>query len=233
MLQFAILLAFGYIAYLIAEKKINDRYLSSFRHVIHVNGIRGKTSVCRLIDANLRGAGYRVFTKTTGTTPAYIGVDGTEHPIRRRGQANIREQLSMIRKAHREGAEILILECMAVDPVLQRAAQEQIVKGGLNVITNVRYDHIFAMGETLDGIAASLAGTIPTGGVLFTADEAYFDYFSGLCAQKGTQAVLCRPNELADDENTAIAYEVGKYLGVADAGFRSHMAEYREDFGSN
>ena len=233
MLQFAVLLAVGYIVYLIAEKKINDRYLSSFQHIIHVNGIRGKTSTCRLIDATLRGAGYRVFTKTTGTTPAYIGTDGTEHLIRRRGQPNIREQLSMIRRAHREGAEILILECMAVDPALQRAAQEQIVKGGLNVITNVRYDHIFAMGETLDEIAASLANTIPTGGVLFTADEAYFDYFSTVCAQKGTRAVLCRQNELAKNENTAIAYEVGKYLGLPDAGFRAHIAEYREDFGAN
>lgn len=233
MLQFAILLTVGYIAYLLYEKRTNDKYLSSFQYVIHVNGIRGKTSVCRLIDANLRGAGYRVFTKTTGTTPFYIDTAGDEHLIRRRGPANILEQLSIIKKAYQEKANVLILECMAVDPLLQKVAQTQIVKGNLNVITNVRYDHIFAMGETLDEIAASLSATIPSEGILFTADELYYDYFRTLCRQKQTQIVLCSKNEFADNENTAIAYEIGAYLGISDTAFRQNIQQYKEDFGAN
>jgi len=49
---------------LLLEKWYNDRCLASFHAVIHVNGIRGKTSTCRLLDASLRTR-YRVFTKTT------------------------------------------------------------------------------------------------------------------------------------------------------------------------
>ena len=81
MLTFALTLAAGYILYLVWEKWANDRYLASFRHVIHVNGIRGKTGVCRLIDAALRGAGYKVFTKTTGSTPLIIDTAGQERPL--------------------------------------------------------------------------------------------------------------------------------------------------------
>ena len=92
------------------EKYVHDRQQKDFLAVIHVNGIRGKTSTCRLLDAALRTK-YRVFTKTTGTDPVWIGTDGSEHPIRRWGPANIREQLNMLRKAHREKAQIVILEC--------------------------------------------------------------------------------------------------------------------------
>lgn len=70
MLPFVLLLTAGYLAYLLYERWANQRARRSFQHVIHVSGIRGKTSTCRLIDAHLRGAGYRVFTKTTGSTPS-------------------------------------------------------------------------------------------------------------------------------------------------------------------
>lgn len=216
MLPFVLMLIGCYLAALICEKKYNDRALASFRWVIHVNGIRGKTSVCRLIDARLRGAGLRVFTKTTGTDAACIDTSGTERPIRRLGGANILEQLAVIRRAYREGAEVLILECMAVRPELQAAAQQQIVKAKVGVITNVRYDHIFEMGESLDEIAGSLSATIPDQGTLFTADEAYFPFFQEKCREKGTRAVLCRPRE-GMDENEAVAEAVARSLGVEGA----------------
>ena len=232
MLPVVAALFLGYLAYLFYEKWENDRAVRSFRHIIHVNGIRGKTSVCRLIDAHLRGAGYRVFTKTTGSTPCYIDTRGQEHRIRRWGNANIGEQLSIIRRAHREKAEILILECMAVQPELQRIAQEQLVHGDLNVITNVRYDHIFEMGQSLEEIAASLCGTIPENGVLFTADEAFYPYFCRQAEKQNTRVVLCAPSELAPGENDAIACAVGAELGIPETEYLKNRALYQEDFGA-
>lgn len=233
MLPFILILTAGYLVFLICEKRANDRALASFQYVIHVNGIRGKTSVCRLIDAHLRGAGYRVFTKTTGSTPVYIDTGGVSHEIKRRGSVNIHEQLAMIRLAHREKAQILILECMAVQPELQRAAQEQIVKGTLNVITNVRYDHVFEMGESLEEIAESLSNTVPSHGVLFTADERFYPFFQEKCKEKDAQAVLCRGDEWAANENEAIALAVGRHLGVPEESFREHIRGYQEDFGAH
>ena len=97
------------LCYFFIENRINRACLASFHAVVHVNGIRGKTSTCRLIDAALRTR-YKVFTKTTGTDAMIIDVNGHESPVRRLGPANIHEQLRIIRRARREGAQILILE---------------------------------------------------------------------------------------------------------------------------
>ena len=231
MLVLGLLLLAGYLAFLLWEKRANDRALRSFRHVIHVSGIRGKTGVCRLLDAHLRGAGLRVFTKTTGSVPAYIDTEGTEHLLERRGMANIGEQLAMIRRASREGAEILILECMAVQPELQRVSQRDMVRGDVNVITNVRYDHIFEMGESLEEIADALSAVLPAEGALFTADETWFPYFQERCQALGTKAFLCRSGD-EGDENQAIARAVGTYLGVPAETFSDHIRAYQQDFGA-
>ena len=233
MLALIILLTTGYLCYLLWEKWANDRALKSFRYIIHVNGIRGKTGVCRLIDAHLRGAGYRVFTKTTGSTPCYIGTDGVEHQIRRFGNANIGEQLRMIRKAHRQKAQVLIIECMAVQPELQAFAQNHMVKGNLNVITNVRYDHIFEMGESLEEIAESLSHTLPENGILFTSDEAFYPYFREKAKPLNTEVILCRESEYAQNENEAIACTLGEKIGIPADSFPAHISNYQEDFGAH
>ena len=233
MLILILFLTIGYLLWLVWEKRANDRALQSFRYIIHVNGIRGKTGTCRLIDAHLRGAGYRVFTKTTGSTPCYIGTDGVEHQIRRLGNANIGEQLRMIRMAHRQNAEVLIIECMAVQPELQAFAQNHMVRGNLNVITNVRYDHIFEMGESLEEIAQSLSNTIPENGVLFTSDEAFFPYFREIAKSMNTEVVLCRENEFTSNENEAIACALGEKIGIPADSFPTHISHYQEDFGAH
>ena len=89
-----------------------DRAL--LQHVVY--GIRGKSTVTRMIAAGLKSGGWSVFCKTTGTVPRLIGTDGVERPLRRRGKANIREQARVMRMAVREHAQVLVIECMAVDP---------------------------------------------------------------------------------------------------------------------
>lgn len=232
MLTCSLILLAGYLLWLLGEAYINRRARRSFRHVIHVNGIRGKTTTCRLIDAHLRQAGLRVFTKTTGTDPVYIDTAGVEHPIRRHGPPHIGEQLSMIRRAWREGAEILVLECMAVSPELQRVAQQQMVQGDWNVITNVRYDHIFEMGESLEEIAESLSAVIPSGGVLFTGDQNFFPFFKARCQTAGAEAVLCSGGGSPGSENRAIACAIGARLGIPEESFPASAGFYHADFGA-
>ena len=169
-----------YIVHLICEKKHNRRIRDRLKHVIHVNGTRGKSTVCRLIDAGLREAGYKVFTKTTGTSPRIIHVNGHESEIIRRGKANIREQLRIMKHAAAENTEILVIECMAVKPELQHVSQKDMLMADIGIITNVRLDHLDEMGHTLDSITKTLGSTIPQGGVLFTADEKAFPYYKKL-----------------------------------------------------
>ena len=114
---------------------------ATLRHVVHVNGTRGKSTVCRLIEAGLRAGGLRVFCKTTGTDPMTIDVSGNEEPLHRRGKANIKEQVGILRRAAAQNAEVLVIECMALQPEYQRCAQHRILQADVGVITNVRHDH--------------------------------------------------------------------------------------------
>ena len=224
LILFALLLLYFFI-----EKCINEACLRSFTAVIHVNGIRGKTSTCRYIDAALRSR-YQVFTKTTGTDAKIINVEGEELPVKRLGPANIHEQLRIIRRAKQEGAQILILECMAVNPELQKIAQEQIVKSSITVITNVRYDHIFEMGDSLEEIAASLSATIPENGTLYTADAEGARWFEERCRKKNCRLVLCPPTGTAS-ENIGIARAISASLGVTEEEFKASLPKVKEDFG--
>ena len=82
-----------YFIYLLGEARTVKAARRKIEHVVHVNGTRGKSTVSRLIEAGLRAGGLRVFCKTTGTDPMTIDVNGCEGPIRRRGKANIKEQI--------------------------------------------------------------------------------------------------------------------------------------------
>lgn len=154
-----IVLCVGYIGYIIFERFYYSKLRKSFKHVILVNGIRGKSTVCRLIDAGLRNSGYKVYTKTTGTLPMVIDVNNHEKIINRLGPANIREQLKIMRDAKKQNAEILVIECMAVNPELQEIVQQKMVNADIVVITNVREDHIGEMGDTLDELAYAFSKT--------------------------------------------------------------------------
>ena len=220
------------LALLAAEDRRAKRDREKLAHVVYVNGIRGKSTTTRLIEAGLREGGYKVFSKTTGTLPMTIGVDGVERPLKRPGRANIREQLDILHRAAEEGAEVLVIECMAVDPVLQNVSQHRMVRADVGVITNVRLDHTEEMGETLEEICDALSNTVPRSGCLFTADERFFPRLEEKARKMDSLACLVRPTgeEPAVDfpENLALAAEVCRHLGVDKKIAFAGMARYQE-----
>lgn len=188
------------------------------QHVVHVNGTRGKSTVSRMIEAGLRAGGIRVFCKTTGTDPMTIDVNGVEAPIRRRGKANIKEQIEIMRRAAGQKAQVLVVECMAVRPEYQYAAQHQILKADVGVITNVRRDHTDVMGSTLPEICDALCSTVPQNGALFTAEQEQLPRMARAAAKLGSELFPVRPDGSEPDldfaENIALALAVCGYLGV-------------------
>ncbi|MFH1841877.1 MAG: poly-gamma-glutamate synthase PgsB [bacterium] len=173
---------------------------------IHVNGSRGKSSVTRLIAAGLRAGGIRTLAKTTGSAACLIHADGSESPVRRRGGPNIREQLAIFRAAVAEGAQALVLECMAVRPDLQWVCEHRIVNSTLGVITNTRPDHLEVMGPRLEDVANSLAGTIPRNGQLLTADPHFADYFTARARQRGSSCSLTSAEAVSAAELSGFKY---------------------------
>ena len=232
-----ITLAVLYIAYIVFEKLYNDKIRKSFKYVIHVNGIRGKSTTTRLIDAGFRKLGYKVFSKTTGTYPRMIGVDGVETPVRRMGAANIREQLKMIRKAYKEKAEVVVLECMAVNPELQEICEHKILHSNVTVITNVREDHIGEMGDTLEELAEALALTTPENGVLIIHDDSFYQIFNKACIKNNAKLEVSKKFEGTSEIDTFIdnvenALMVARVLNLDVDAFYEGMKEYKHDEGS-
>lgn len=232
-----VILSLFYILYLFFEKINLEKNRKNLKYIIHINGIRGKSTVSRLIDAGLRAGGYKVFTKTTGTSPRIINTNAKEFEINRQGKANIREQISVITWASKEKAEILILECMAVKPELQYICENKILKSDIVAITNVREDHLDEMGDSLDKIAVSLSNTIPKKATFFTADKNYFNFFKNRCEDKNTRAFLSKniKNEYWEIDfpnNIALAIDICKYLNVDEKIALEGMRTYHKDPGS-
>lgn len=230
-----IFFALSYLFYLIYEQYEGKQNREKLIHVIHVNGTRGKSSTTRLIDAALRGGDYKVFSKTTGSSPMTIDVNGNENLIKRRGRANIKEQFAIMRQAVKEGADILVIECMAVRPELQYLAQNKILRADISIVTNARRDHLEEMGPTLKDVAVSLGKVMPKRGKFITGEEKFIDLYREIGKENGSQVILAEryenPNEIDFPDNVGIALEVCKLLGIhRDLGI-SRMKNYKKDPG--
>lgn len=216
----AVLVALARLEYLRHQSRIY-----AIPHRIHVNGTRGKSSVTRLIGAGLRAGGMATVTKVTGTFPRLIDTDGTDIPIHRRAAATILEQLAIVDYAVRRGAEALVIECMALDPQYQRITERQMIHATLSVLTNVRLDHTDVMGRTLEEIGACLAGTMPEGGTVASAEHENPGLVHRLARERGAEAVIVAPGEVSQAEldgfsyiehreNVALALAVCTRLGI-------------------
>lgn len=228
-----LILALIWLAYLLREARRVQAARRKITHIVHVNGTRGKSTVSRLIESGLRTGGLRVFCKTTGTDPMTIDVHGREELIRRRGRANIKEQINILCRAADQGAQVLVVECMAVQPELQHAAQHDILRADVGVITNVRRDHTDVMGQTLPQICDALCNTVPKNGVLFTAEEKQVARMARHAQRMGSDFFPIRPDGSEPDfdfaENIALALAVCRHLGVERDTALAGMTQFKRD----
>jgi poly-gamma-glutamate synthase PgsB/CapB len=212
----------------VMEARAHRRNLAKIPIRVHVNGTRGKSSVARLIAAGLRAGGIRTCCKTTGTLPRMILPDGTEYPVFRPARANVIEQIRIVRSAVEFKAEALVIECMALVPHLQWISESKLVRATHGVITNAREDHLDVMGPTERDVAFALAGMVPVGTKLFTAELDHLDVFQLACKDRGTKLTAVTPEEVESirpldlaqflyvehAENVALALSVCADLGI-------------------
>ncbi len=175
---------------------------------IHVNGIRGKSTVARIIAGMLREHGLVTVAKSTGTFAAVINRDGVDEPINRKGPATILEQIEIARQYVVDDVDALVIECMALKPEYQEVSERMIVRSNIGVLTNVREDHQDVMGETLPEIARSLLSTCPTNGILVTSEQnpEIIEIMREVAESKGSQLVVADPDTVTDEENSRFDY---------------------------
>ncbi|RFF28081.1 poly-gamma-glutamate synthase PgsB [Wenzhouxiangella sp. 15181] len=212
----------------LVEILLHRRVLRQLPIRIHVNGTRGKTSVVRLITAGLHAGGKRVCSKTTGSFAAVTGPDGEDYPLHRPNQPNIIEQMRVMRRVVAFRPEVVVMECMALQPHFQALTERQMVRSTHGVITNARADHLDVMGPQASDVALALAGTVPFGADLFTAEREFLDTFRMAAEDRGSSLHATTAEDVAavtDDEmagfryaehaeNVALALNVCEALGV-------------------
>jgi len=203
-----ILLTSALFVYWLSTVASHQKRLDMLDVRVHVNGIRGKSTVTRLIAGVLREGGYVTVAKTTGSAARVIGRHGEETPIARRGAATINEQIETVATHVDKDVEALVIECMAVRPLYQKHSQDFMVRSDITVITNVREDHQEEMGETLEEIADSLAVTIPVNGVLITAEERPYlrERLRQRAKERGSRLIYADPQAVDDEDMRGFDY---------------------------
>ena len=180
---------------LILERRALERYRERVLLRIHVHGTRGKSGIVRALAARLRERGWIVLAKTTGDAPEYIRPDGQVEPIRRRGPARIQEHVQALRRATREGAQVLVVEGMALQPETIYQS-EQMLQATHAVVCNVRPDHAETMGSGRTGVLSAMHMMFPRHGVLYFGDEAGTRCLKRLAQESAVPYVVAHGNRL-------------------------------------
>lgn len=222
-----VLMAAGLLLYWRLAISGHQRRLEQLAVRVHVNGIRGKSSVTRLVAGVLREGGYITVAKTTGSAARVIESAGEETAIRRRGAATINEQVDIVERHVTSDVEALVIECMAVRPLYQQYSQDFMVRSDITVITNVREDHQDEMGETLEEIADSMSVTIPQDGILITAESRSHlqERLRHNAEARGSRMIYADPEQVLDEDlrgfdylqfkdNVAIGLTIAKLLDI-------------------
>ena len=225
------------------EFRYHQLVLSSIPMRIHVNGTRGKSSVTRLIAAGLRAGGKRTFAKTTGTAPRVIDSEGIDRIIHRLRSPSIGEQVRLLKYFSAEKPDVVVMECMAVQPQYQWISEHQMVKSDIGVITNARPDHLDEMGPTDVDVVRSLCNSVPINGTLITAEEKHKNILEKVAEKNGSEFLHSDEGSITDSElnkfsyiehpqNIAIALDVCKKMGIKRDVALTGMHSVKPDLGA-
>ncbi|MFK7679173.1 poly-gamma-glutamate synthase PgsB [Bacillus sp. Wb] len=219
-------LVFAYGAW---EQVKHQKNIDSIPVRININGIRGKSTVTRLITGIVTEAGYKTIGKTTGTSARMIyWFTDEEKPIVRRPEGpNIGEQRRVVKEAAKLETEALVSECMAVNPDYQITFQEKMIQANIGVIVNVLEDHMDVMGPTLDEVAEAFLPTIPYKGHLITIDGPYLEYFKTAAAKRRTKVIVADNSKVTDEflrkfdymvfpDNASLALAIAEALDIPE-----------------
>jgi poly-gamma-glutamate synthase PgsB/CapB len=234
-----------FVIYLLAERIILSRRSRVIPLRICVTGIRGKSSVTRLIAASLRESGRKVLAKTTGSKPVLIFPDGKEEEIVRRGSPSILEGKRILRRGAELQVQAVVLELMSIHPEAIFAESVQMINPQILVITNVRPDHLEQMGSSKEEIARSLAASVPEGSTVFVPQREFYKVFGEKAECTNSKLIQVPEDSYLEDiqpekefpffeleENIRLSLAVTEVLGIDRKVVLQGIAKVQPDFGS-
>jgi gamma-polyglutamate synthase len=222
--------------YLAFERVTLDRLRRAVPIVIAVTGTRGKSSVVRMLSSVLREHGRQVLAKTTGSQAQMLLPDGSVREIPRRGIISILEQKQVLKTAARLHADCVVVEIMSIRPENHFVESQQILKPDIVLVTNVRRDHLEAMGDTESEIAEVFKKALPSNASVYVPKD-YVHLFDP--SGQGNESILLRPvdNRIKERgatefaENLDLVAAVSRDLGVADETITRGIQNAQHDIG--
>jgi len=142
-----------------------------------------------------------------------------------------------------EKPDVVVMECMAVQPQYQWISEHQMVKSHIGVITNARPDHLDEMGPTEVDVVKSLCNSIPVGGTLVTAEHKHKDILQSVADRNKSEIFFSDESTVSENDlnkfayiehpqNIAIALDVCHKMGVERDIALSGMHSVRPDLGA-
>lgn len=192
----------------------------------------------RLLASMLRADGRKVVAKTTGSEAKVILPNGSEREVVRRGNPSIIEQKKLIQQAASSNADVLVAEVMSIHPENHFTECHRILKPHILGITNIRNDHVDAMGDSETAVAEVLSLTVTKDAKVFLPlESSYKPMTEAIHNQKGKMIpVSCKyPNRESPQEfqeNIDLATAIASHLGVADQAIQNGIKDTRHDIGS-
>lgn len=214
-------------------------------------GSRGKSGVERLKAALFHELGYPVLSKTTGNEAmVVVGLPGRE-PVeiflyRPYDRASIVEQREVLHLADRLGVQVLLWECMALNPRYVDILQQDWMRDDLTTITNTYPDHEDIMGPSGIDVAEAIARVLPRDARAVTAEQAMTPVLAAEARRRGTQLdalspeawellpadVLARFPYHEHPRNIALVVALGRSLGIrSDVALRAMADRVVPDLG--
>ncbi len=200
-------------------------------------GTRGKSGTERLKAALFHALGYEVLSKTTGCEAMVIhsapGIEPREIFLYRPyDKASIWEQRDVLALASRMGAQVMLWECMALQPRYVEILAQEWMKDDLATVTNCYPDHEDVQGPSGADVAQTISRFVPRGSVVLTTEQEMAPVIAERAREQGTRCVVIGdraaemiPRDLLDrfpyrehPRNVALVARLAEELGI-DAEF--------------
>ena len=155
-------------------------------------GTRGKSGTERLKAGVLSALGLRVLSKTTGCEAMFL----FGHPnrplsemflFRPYDKATIWEQARLTRMAAALDTDVMLWECMGLNPGYVRVLQNDWMRDDVSTITNCFPDHEDIQGPAGVDLPLVIREFIPLGGELYTSEENMLPYLAERAEAVGTR----------------------------------------------
>ncbi len=145
----------------------------------------------------------------------------------RRGRASILEQKMVLKVAVTNRVHAVVIEMMSFHPESLKTEAFRILKPHILVVTNIRPDHLDAIGNTKEDIACCFASAIPRKSTVFIPEEEFYPVFRQRAGRSGSRIILVPQNGLeyvarppkeipvhGFEQNIRLAMAVADFLGI-------------------